>query len=217
MVAVLMLMMCCINAVAQSFTDHVRQSENGKASVAISQSADIEKLVNSRPAYTEKQMIAQQQKEKEAKSMKDTKAAKDAKDREKAKEIISNKSTQNAEHHTTASAEQNDGDGEMNIPTVDMRKKMMRGGYKVTGYRVQAFAGRNSKTDRIKAESVGNAIKMKYPDQPVYVHFYSPRWICRVGNYRTYDEAAKMLKLIKAMGYSAATIVKGQITVKGGQ
>ena len=55
---------------------------------------------------------------------------------------------------------------------------------------------------------------MKYPDQPVYVHFYSPRWICRIGNYRTYEEANQMLRLVKEMGYSAATIVKGQITVQ---
>ena len=95
-----------------------------------------------------------------------------------------------------------------------MRKKMIRNGYKVTGYRVQAFAGRNSKADRIKAESVGNAIKMKYPDQPVYVHFYSPRWICRVGNYRNYEEAAWMLGQLKKMGYKSATIVKGKITVQ---
>ena len=212
----MMLLMSNINAVAQTFTDHIRQSENGKATVVVSQSAEIEKLVNNRPAYTEKQMVAQQQTAQKAKEAKEAKEAKDAKEREKAKEIISNKHPQqNGEHHSLNSSEQNDGD--MSIPTVDMRKKVMRGGYKVTGYRVQAFAGRNSKNDRIKAESVGNAIKMKYPDQPVYVHFYSPRWICRVGNYRTYEEAAKMLKLVKAMGYSAATIVKGQITVKGGQ
>ena len=83
-------------------------------------------------------------------------------------------------------------DDEMSIPTIDMRKKVMRGSRKVTGYRV---------------------IKMRFPDQPIYVHFYSPRWICRVGNYRSLGEAEKMLRAVRKMGYKAATIVKGKITV----
>src|SRR3712207_9310542 len=82
-----------------------------------------------------------------------------------------------------------------------MRKKIMRRSYKVTGYRVQAFAGGNSRQDRIKAEQIGSKIKMKYPDEPVYVHFYSPRWICRIGNYRSFEEANRMLQRVKAMGY----------------
>lgn len=208
-----MLIMSCTTVMAQTFTDHVRKDGNGKATVTITQSADVEKLVNSRPALTEKQKIAEQQ----AEAARTAKEAKENKEREKAREAISNRPQHNVGTHASTSTNNDADDNDMNIPTVDMRKKMIRNGYKVTGYRVQAFAGRNSKADRIKAESVGNAIKMKYPDQPVYVHFYSPRWICRVGNYRTYGEAAKMLKLVKGMGYSAATIVKGQITVKGGQ
>lgn len=97
--------------------------------------------------------------------------------------------------------------------TVDTSKKMMRNARKVTGYRIQAFSGGNSRADREKATSIGDAIKRKYPEQPVYVHFYSPRWICRVGNFRSYEEAAQVLKGIKAMGYKQACIVKGKITV----
>lgn len=206
-----MLIMSCTTVMAQTFTDHVRKDGNGKATVTITQSADVEKLVNSRPALTEKQKIAEQQ----AEAARAAKEAKEAKEREKAKEAINNRPQHNSGNQSSTTTS-NDAD-DMDIQTIDMRKKVMRNGYKVTGYRVQAFAGRNSKADRIKAESIGNAIKMKYPDQPVYVHFYSPRWICRVGNYRSYEEAVKMLKLVKAMGYSAATIVKGQITVRGGQ
>ena len=104
-------------------------------------------------------------------------------------------------------------DDEMSIPTVDMRKKIMRGSRKVTGYRVQAFAGGNTRADKMKAQQAGNAIKMRFPDQPIYVHFYSPRWICRVGNYRSLGEAEKMLRAVRKMGFKAATIVKGKITV----
>ena len=96
---------------------------------------------------------------------------------------------------------------------VDNRRKVMRGGQKVNGYRVQAFAGGNSRKDRQQAEQVGNRIKARYPGEPVYVHFYSPRWICRVGNYRTYEEAHQMLVNIRNLGISGASIVKGKITV----
>ena len=91
---------------------------------------------------------------------------------------------------------------------------MIKNGYKVTGYRVQVFAGGNSRYDRLKAEKTGSEIKSLFPDVPVYVHFYSPRWICRMGNYRTYEEAHEILKRVKDMGYQSAIIVKGKITVQ---
>ena len=96
---------------------------------------------------------------------------------------------------------------------MDNTKKIMRG-YKVNGYRVQAFAGGNSRKDRQEAEQTGDKIKASYPNEPVYVHFYSPRWICRVGNYRTYEEAHQMLVSLRKLGFTQATIVKGKITVQ---
>ena len=84
---------------------------------------------------------------------------------------------------------------------------------KVMGYRIQAFAGGNSRADRQKAEQTGNSIRAQFPNVAVYVHFYSPRWICRVGNYRSYEEAHQMLVSLRNMGYSEATIVKGKISV----
>lgn len=96
----------------------------------------------------------------------------------------------------------------------DGRKKVMTNAAKVNGYRVQAFAGGNQRKDRQQAERIGNTIKASYPDEPVYVHFYSPRWICRVGNYRTYEEAHQMLLNIRKLGISGASIVKGKISVQ---
>lgn len=85
---------------------------------------------------------------------------------------------------------------------------------KVTGYRVQAFAGGNTRQDRQNAEKTGNRIKSAFPDESIYVHFYSPRWICRVGNYKTYEEAHRMLEAIQGLGYKQASIVKGKISVQ---
>lgn len=94
--------------------------------------------------------------------------------------------------------------------TVARPKKM----YKTNGYRVQVFAGGNSRSDRQKAQRTGNAIKVNFPDETVYVNFFSPRWICRVGNYRSYEEAHQMLLAVKQLGYEQATIVKGKIVVQ---
>lgn len=97
--------------------------------------------------------------------------------------------------------------------SVDTRKKVIKGGHKISGYRVQVYAGGNQRKDRQRAEQVGDELKSYFPDQPVYVHFYSPRWICRMGNYRTYEEAHHVLTNVKKLGFNAATIVKGKITV----
>ena len=83
---------------------------------------------------------------------------------------------------------------------------------KITGYRVQAYAGGNSRKDRQMAEQARNNIKAHYPNVPVYVHFYSPRWICRVGNYRSYEEAHQMMVNLQNLGYKQASVVKGKIT-----
>ena len=83
----------------------------------------------------------------------------------------------------------------------------------IDGYKVQAFAGGNTREDRKKAERTASNIRAQFPNVAVYVHFYSPRWICRVGNYRSYEEAHQMLVSLRNMGYSEATIVKGKISV----
>ena len=56
----------------------------------------------------------------------------------------------------------------------EIQKKIMKG-VKVAGYRVQVFAGGNTRNDRLKAERIGSEIKSLFPGVPVYVHFYSPR------------------------------------------
>lgn len=108
-------------------------------------------------------------------------------------------------NNTTSSSSEND-----ETEPVETQKKATQ---KITGYRVQAFAGGNSRKDRLTAESIRNNIKSQIPNVAVYVHFYSPRWICRVGNFRTYEEAHQMMVRLQNMGYKQASIVKGKITV----
>ena len=185
-----------INASAQTYTQRIQQQNgNGQGSVTIHQDADIDKLVNSEVLNNStKQTTTTNQ---PATSHTATTPG--------AKTSTTKPTTSNSV--TTG----NEGEDET---TPDLTKKVMRGGTKVNGYRVQAFAGGNSRNDRIQAERIGNNIKSHFANVPVYVHFYSPRWICRVGNYRTYEEAHQMLVQLRNLGYNQASIVKGKITVQ---
>lgn len=199
----ILLVMCAgihLNAGAQTFTQRIQKNIAGKGSVSIHQSHDIDQLVNSAqlapsrlttpptptpPTTTTTPSTA----------ITPTKPGTDA---------------------PTATVTAGTAISELTDPVdapVDNTKKIMKGGVKINGYRVQAFAGGNSRKDRLEAEQVGSKIKASYPEEPIYVHFYSPRWICRVGNYRTYEEAHQMLLSVRKLGFMQATIVKGKITV----
>ena len=196
---------------AQTYLEHLQQKNKGQGTVTVIQSKEIDELVNGSRTKVN-QNIKTGNKPDAKKSEVPPTAATDKKAEPKedlrTTEKLHDKETSAPLKKAEVKEE------EMDVATIDMRKKVMRESYKVTGYRVQAFAGGNTRADRQKAESIRTAIKMKFPDQPIYVHFYSPRWICRVGNYRSYEQAAWMLKEIQKMGYSAATIVKGKITVQ---
>ena len=184
-----------INASAQTFTQRIQQQNgNGQGTVTIHQDADIDKLVNSEVLNNNtKQTTTTNQ-----------------------PATPHTATTPGAKTSTNAnvSSGSSTGNGETEETSPDLSKKVMRGGTKISGYRVQAFAGGNSRNDRIQAERIGNNIKSHFANVPVYVHFYSPRWICRVGNYRTYEEAHQMLVQLRNLGYSQASIVKGKITVQ---
>ena len=97
---------------------------------------------------------------------------------------------------------------------VDTSKKVMKDGRKMMGYRVQIFSGGNTREDRLKAEQIGNEVKKRLPSQPVYVHFISPRWTVRIGNFRKQEHASSLLKTMKKFGYRQACIVKGVVNIK---
>ena len=179
---------CLMTASAQTFTQRVQQKgKAGEGTVTITQDKAIDDLVNG---------PATQLPEKNA-------------------DETAQKAEQQKNHELTLKRRESYRDTTTVDPSsIDTRKKVMRGGMKVNGYRVQAFAGGNQRKDRQKAEQIGSTIKASYPREPIYVHFYSPRWICRVGNYRTYEEANEMLQNIRKLGISGASIVKGKITVQ---
>ena len=179
---------------AQTFTQRIQQQKAGQGTITIHESAEIDQLVNESKIGP----VATSSSTTKPVTTKPTTTTKP-----------SNATTSEA---SKASSQTSQEETPEESP-VDNTKKIMTGGYKINGYRVQAFAGGNSRKDRQQAEAVGNQIKSSYPGVPVYVHFYSPRWICRVGNYRTYEEAHQMLLSLRKMGFSEAVVVKGKITV----
>jgi hypothetical protein len=186
----------CITAVdAQSvFTQRIQQSNSGEGKVTITQEKAIDDLVNGKTGLTVP-TVPQKQTENNTTA---------TNHQEKPERLTTtNKTETTIKTETTTVAPD----------TIDTRKKLMKG-YKINGFRVQVFAGGNSRSDRLKAEKIGDEIKTLYPGTPVYVHFYSPRWICRMGNYRTYEEAHEVLRNVKQRGYQSAIIVKGKITVQ---
>jgi len=172
------------HANAQTFTERVQKKVNGKGTVTIHQSEEIDQLVND-PYVTGE--IQQPQKQSESKNQEES-------------------STDYKQANTTNSSSVSD-EKDTDIEVTPRRT------HKITGYRVQAFAGGNSRKDRQTAESISNNIKAQIPNIAVYVHFFSPRWICRVGNFRTYEEAHQMMVKLQNMGYKQASIVKGKINV----
>ncbi len=184
-----------LTAQAQTFTDHLRKNTAGAGTVTISQSEEIDKLVNDANMAPATPATDKRTTEAPAHNA-DAKPAAPAGTKEA-------KTEARVETETTTT-----------MTNIDTSKKVMRGAQKVKGYRVQVYAGGNTRADKQRATEAGNAVKRKFPEQPVYVHFYSPRWICRVGNFRTYQEAQKVLTQVKAMGYKSASIVSGKITVQ---
>lgn len=213
---------------AQSYTQHLQEKKQEKGSVTVTQSKEIEDLVN-------KVDVSAAKHEQQPATKKPTEHADSSKTRNEAQTPHKNETLKHepdsAKHHDADSAKHNDAkekheaqppkekheqaqpETKTEEPYVDTSKKVMRRSYKVNGYRVQVFAGGNSRADKQKAQQAGNAVKRAMPDQPVYVHFYSPRWICRVGNYRSYEEANRVLSQVKKIGYKQACIVSGKINV----
>ena len=85
---------------------------------------------------------------------------------------------------------------------------------KARGYRVQVYAGNNSRLAREEAGNVAEEVKKEFPEMPVYTFFQPPRWLCRVGDYRSIEEADASMRRLKATGkFKEVSIVREQINI----
>lgn len=82
---------------------------------------------------------------------------------------------------------------------------------KAKGYRIQVFAGNNTRASKERANEVDRYIRSKYPDLPVHTEFKNPRWLCTVGDFLYYEEAYDtMRKLKKETPYKGIIILRNQ-------
>ena len=193
---------CLLAANAQTtFTQRLQKSNTGEGKVTVTQAKEIDDLVNGPQDVVT--------------------PAKQTQSNQSTQNTPNTQNTQNTQKPEEKKAEEKPLRPQVSVQpettidttyTAEPRKKILKG-YKVNGYRVQVYAGGNSRDARVKAERTGREINSLFPGEPVYVHFYSPRWICRMGNYRTYEEAHQKLNAVKKLGYQSAIIVKGKITV----
>lgn len=80
------------------------------------------------------------------------------------------------------------------------------------GYRIQVYFGDNSRKGKAEARAAGLRFRNYFPNQRVYISFISPHWLCRVGDFRTNQEARDVLSQIRSMGvFREAVIVKSKI------
>jgi len=131
----------CITAVdAQSvFTQRIQQSNSGEGKVTVTQEKAIDDLVNGKTGMTVP-TVPQKQTENNTTA---------TNHQEKPERLTTTNKTE-----TTIKTETTT----VTPDTIDTQKKLMKG-YKINGFRVQVFAGGNSRSDRLKAEKIGDEIK----------------------------------------------------------
>ena len=96
------------------------------------------------------------------------------------------------------------------IPTGSEDQKVI----KSSGYRVQVYAGNNTREAKNDAYRVASRIKEYFPELTIYTSFNPPRWLCRVGDFRSIEEADAMMRKLKATGvFKEVSIVKDQINI----
>ena len=184
-----------LSAMAQTpFTQHVRTQRAGEGKVRIIQDSIIEKVVN-------QPMTG--------------KTAKPGKTTGKTDKTTTKPKDDTATHHDNAAAKHDHTEHE-NADDNDTNKHV--GSAKtttMTAYRIQIFSGSNSHQDKQKAYDLAAKCKEKFPELSVYTKFVSPRWVCRVGDFKNLADAQNYASKIRAAHFTREVrIVKTTIRVK---
>ena len=84
--------------------------------------------------------------------------------------------------------------------------------------RIEALLGtaRTGTGEQTVIKSSGYRVRVKeyFPELSVYTSFNPPRWLCRVGDFRSIEEADAMMRKLKATGvFKEVSIVKDQINI----
>ncbi len=79
------------------------------------------------------------------------------------------------------------------------------------GYRIQvAVLSDFTRTKEVVARLIG---ELKTSEHAVHVDFYSPNYRIRVGDFKTRDDAKKIIPMLQKIGYKDCFIVFDQVTL----
>ena len=79
---------------------------------------------------------------------------------------------------------------------------------------MQVYAGNNTREAKNEAHAVAELVKESFPDLPVYATFIPPRWLCRVGDFLTIEEADAVMRQMRATSkFKEVSIVREQVNV----
>lgn len=93
-----------------------------------------------------------------------------------------------------------------------VRNNKTSGSYnRINGYRVQIIMAGNTAKDQSSVKAMARKFKNSFPNVNAYVYFNAPHWVCSVGDYYSREEAAEMLKQVRAMGFNSSSIVRSKI------
>lgn len=85
---------------------------------------------------------------------------------------------------------------------------------KTWGFRIQAYAGNNTRQAKNEAYQTASRIKGYFPELKTYTSFNPPRWLCRVGDFRSIEEADAVMRKLKATGvFKEVSIIKDQVNI----
>lgn len=231
-ITALLIICACQCIMAQTFIQGIEKQNKGQGSVRVSQSADIDAVVNGKKSNnkakketgkpnTSSQHTTQAHKLQTPSVNIKQQSAPSFSHSTIRKENVTNThvSELKTTRHRTAMPNYDD-DYDPNIfyktlpdgRTVRMKRVLVTK-KKVNGFRVQVYSGGNTRNDRQQAEIAGQKVKAILPDQPVYVHFYSPRWMCQVGNFTTQRQAVAVLRKVRKIGFKQAIIIRCKVTV----
>lgn len=69
--------------------------------------------------------------------------------------------------------------------------------HRTSGYRIQVYTGSNNRASKQAALRMKEKVQKVFPELSAYIYFQSPRWICRVGDFISREEAHHYLQKIK--------------------
>lgn len=67
---------------------------------------------------------------------------------------------------------------------------------KMQGFRTQVFSGNNQRASKDEAFLKEKEIKELFPDLSTYVTYTAPFWKLRVGDFRSHEEAYRMMRIL---------------------